>query len=113
MKAGSLIALADACGVGIEWLATGNGVMNPAVPSQRPSTIHTTVTQLEHAPLFATLDMGRLGDAVTAAVAAFTAQNKRPTARQLGQVTALIYDMGDLPEADRAELMALTTPSQK
>jgi DNA-binding phage protein len=94
MKQSVLIALADACGITIEWLAAGRGPMRPTdSPDPGPSS---QPRQNGPEELFATVDMDRLAAAMAGASEAFTRKGTRPSWRRMAQVTALIYDgIGD------------------
>lgn len=99
VRVGALVALAEACGVSLEWLATGRHPMQAhsgqltarSAGSQSPSAVSPAPPR---APtLFSWADMERLGRAVVQAQARFAAAGRAPDARALGQATALLYDI--------------------
>lgn len=108
MKASAMVALAEACGVSLDWLATGHGSMKPGAPeaeeAERP----------RHLEMFGTVDMERMGNAMEITVRAFSARNTNPSWRRVAQVAMLIYDaLGD-PESAPEELAAtLSAPGME
>lgn len=103
MKLSSVLALADACKVSIEWLATGRGPMRPGAnppPAEPPPDSQPSAP----VKLFATIDMERMGLALETTVAAFTARGATPGWRRIAQVAMLIYDVLDEPEGQPKEL---------
>ena len=99
VRVSSLVALASACGVSVEWLATGNGA--PGAGASNVATLSKTSLSAPSPSrsgerpltLFSWADMERLGTAVREAEARFRAANRAPDARALGQATALLYDI--------------------
>ena len=85
LKVGSLVAIADASGLSMEWLATGRGEMVAASPE-------LPVPATEAQPLFASLDMSRMAKAIEMAQDAFKKREPSPDYRRQAQVFALIYD---------------------
>ena len=96
-----LKALADACGVYVEWLLTGQG------PQLRQSGMHEPARLAIFQPnaieppalapdsqksLFATLDMDRMAAALEAADSLFRARGFVPDARRRAQILAILYD---------------------
>ncbi len=110
IKQRALVALADACRVSVEWLATGRGDMHAAwantaawphpVPGEQPdgSTVAAgPVLPLQAAPpppasLFSQMDMDRMAAAIDASDALFRRNNAVPDARRRAQLLALLYD---------------------
>lgn len=99
MKIGTAVALADACGVTLTWLATG-----AQAPTPGPAP-HTEPYPAREPTLFGTLDMERLGNAVAAANAVFNLAGVEPPRRDLGRVTALLYDTPSLTKMTPRELV--------
>jgi transcriptional regulator with XRE-family HTH domain len=77
----ALVALADACGVSIEWLATGRDAAAPAAPA--PSS---------PPPLFSIVDMDLLGGAIDSAEELFRARGAESRGRPFAQIVCLLYD---------------------
>ena len=77
-----LIALAAACGVSVEWLATGQGP-SAAAPAAAPPPAPA---------LFSIVDMELLASAIEGATAAFQARNAEPSGRAFAQIVCLLYD---------------------
>lgn len=92
LKATALAAIADACNVTVEWLAAGRGPMRPGesppapAPEQPPSGP-------KYLPLFGSVDMETMADAIEVATIAFAARNLRPSWRRKAQIYMLIYDI--------------------
>ena len=91
----TLVALAEACGVTVEWLATGQG-SSAAPPAAAPAGPPA---------LFSIVDMELLGSAIEGATAAFAARNAEPAGRAFAQIVCLLYD-----EA-RERMNKLNTPA--
>ena len=83
MRIDTALALAEACGVTLEWLATGK---DPA--PQAPAAAPPSGPQ----PLFQTVNMDMLGAAIDAAAAAFVAQGRSPQGRPFAQIICILYD---------------------
>lgn len=87
MKGPTIVALADACGVTVEWLAAGRGPMRPtdSPPSSR---------RQEDGPakLFATVDMTRLARCLDAVTNAFGPLAPNISTRRKVQIATLLYD---------------------
>lgn len=87
MKRQTVVTLADACGVTIEWLAAGRGPMRPtdSPPSSR---------RQEDGPakLFATVDMTRLARCLDAVTNAFGPKAPNISTRRKVQIATLLYD---------------------
>jgi len=117
-KQRQLVALADACGVSLEWLATGRGEMvssvtvtmrtpdgttsgrvliRPSAPEPPPAGQSVAAATRRKNTLFGTLDMTRMGNALKAAAQAFQDRGVQPSWRRLIQVAAILYDAEDDP----------------
>ena len=83
MRIDTAIALAEACGVTLEWLATGKEAAAQAPAAAPPSGPQ---------PLFQTVNMDMLGAAIDAAAAAFVAQGRSPQGRPFAQIICILYD---------------------
>ncbi len=112
MRRSALVSLAEACGVSIEWLATGRGSMRP---TDRPDVARPEkLGRPAFLELFGTVDMDRMGRALEAAIKAFTERGIPPDWRRLAQVAMLLYDSQIDPDnqAD-AVTRALATQTDK
>lgn len=98
MKLHPLIALAKACGVTLEWLATGKEAPSAPVSAAPAPALPPK--------LFSFADMDQLGAAIDGAQAAFAAQGKIGKGRALAQVACLLYDESKNRAAEAGE----TTP---
>jgi hypothetical protein len=87
MKLGALVALAAACGVTVEWLATGRGPMRPGEPSPVEPTPPATP-----AKLFATLDIDLLAECLATAMDQLQRHSPHPSWGRAVQMAALLYD---------------------
>lgn len=107
MKASAMVALAEATGVSLEWLATGRGPMRPA-DSQPASTLARERPAPEAPPpapaphrLFGQVKIDQLVSAYEAALAASGQTTDR---RLLMHLTVLMYDtLTEAAEAQKAE----------
>ena len=99
-KARVLLAVADATGVRLEWLVAGRGPMRPgAEPAPAPPA--PTAASGTPRPLFATVDIDRLGRALEQAGPLLQAhQGRIPDARRFAQILLLLYD--DLAAAEKS-----------
>jgi len=87
MKASALIALADATGVTLDWLAAGRGPMRPgAAPSAPP------------VPAVAPMNVDRLAEAIRRAQRLYADENRLPSPHRFAQILLLIYDELRAPE---------------
>jgi hypothetical protein len=106
MKAGAMIALAEATGVRLEWLATGTGPMRagdaaPAADSP-PSAARPP-------RLFSIINADRLGAAYAGARQALASRGQHDADPvRVMQITALIYD--SLTETEENPALARTNP---
>lgn len=112
MKASALVSLAQATGVRLEWLATGEGPMRPAEAggdTGQPSRQQLgTPAAAPREPLFSQINADRLADAYVAALQALAARgHTNPEPRRVMQVTILLYD--ELTEAEEDA----PTPAEK
>jgi hypothetical protein len=112
-KRGVLVAIADACGVSLEWLATGRGEMVPSVtmamrtPDGAPAG-HVAVRQRvpEEAPpvrpalpLFGSLDMDRMASCLESAFKLLQDRGAEVSWRRIVQIAAVLYDTEEPPPA--------------
>lgn len=95
MKFQSVLALAEACGVTLEWLATGKEAPSAPIPAPPAPAAPPK--------LFATVDMDLFGAAIDGAQAVFGAKGKVGRGRALAQVSCLLYDEGKIRIADMEE----------
>ena len=84
MKVGTLIALASACGVSLEWLATGKE--DPSAPAPAP-TAPTSPPKL-----FSIVDMDLFGAVITKAISLLTDEGANPEGRAFAQIICILYD---------------------
>ena len=101
MKRAVLVALADACGVSIEWLATGRGEMVATATegmsqtqSQGLTNSPDTVTTPGDKPesLHSVIEFNRLVEANRLTMEAFDKRGIRPTPEQLTRIAVVVYD---------------------
>lgn len=95
MKLGAAVALAEAAGVRLEWLATGEGPRRPleAETVKEPMKPASNAAPDEPRTLFSQIDADRLATAYTTALAALAAHgHQAPEPRRIVQVMTLIYD---------------------
>ena len=90
LKATSLVALSRACGVNVDWLATGEGPMSglpPSAPiaSEKPQNSAPRTA-------FSSINVDRMAAALQAAQTMFADAGGKPTMRELVQVMLLTYD---------------------
>jgi hypothetical protein len=81
MKLSTVLSLAAACGISIDWLVTGRETAPPAAPA--PSAPPA---------LFSIVDMDLLASAIDGATAAFAARGAEPKGRAYAQIICLLYD---------------------
>ena len=94
MKVSFMIAIADACGVNIAWLAAGRG---PMVGSEQaaPDRAASTSPEAQKTGVFSamvTLDHEIMGQAIAEAAIKFNEAGKQPTSTQLATVALALYD---------------------
>lgn len=90
MPTNNLVALADACGVTIEWLATGRGPMRPGeAGSAAPVPPAPTPVSPK---LFSIMEMDLMGECLEAAFDQLRRRNPNPSWRRVAQIAALLYD---------------------
>lgn len=82
-KRGRLVAIARACKVSVEWLATGEN------PPERPAAAPPSPPQL-----FQIVDMSLLEAAIHGARLAFEARGSEPEGENFARVVCLLYDEG-------------------
>jgi hypothetical protein len=85
MKFAAAQALAKACDVTIEWLATGQNSAVLPVPPQPPAAAAP-------APLFQTVHMDMLAAAIAGATKVFAEQQRDPSGRPFAQIVCILYD---------------------
>ena len=90
MRIDTALALAEACGVTLEWLATGKDPAPQAPPAAaaRPPK------------LFSFVDTELLAAAVQGAIGVFEAKGAAIEGRAFGQIVCLLYDEGNQRIAD-------------
>jgi transcriptional regulator with XRE-family HTH domain len=96
MKAAALIALAEACNVSVEWLATGRQP-EPAIPAEPPSPAPPPLSEI-----YAALNIDLFAQALEKAFTLLAERGQVPDWRRLGQVILLVYDQLTSAEAKRA-----------
>jgi Bacteriophage CI repressor helix-turn-helix domain len=84
LKVQALIALAEATGVCLEWLATGHGPM-------RPGAVESSPAEEAVQPVTA-IDIDRLTAAIERATELYDKFEKRPTPRRFARILSIIYD---------------------
>jgi hypothetical protein len=118
----ALVAIADACAVSLEWLATGRGTIGALPSSVSPSDLPKDAQLVDlprqipnewrqrgggadfppphpnrearqpPPPLFSIVDMDLLGGAIDSAVEVLKARGAEPRGRRLAQIACLLYD---------------------
>ncbi len=83
MKATNMVALAKACEVSVEWLATGND----------PASSQSILPAPTEIAMFASINIDQLARAMLTARDQFAARGGNPTWREQAQVVSIIYDM--------------------
>ena len=86
IKLPSLIAIARACAVSLEWLATG------ADPAAAPPA--AAAAPAATPDLFAIVDMDLLGSAIAGATQVLEARGVKAEGRGFAQIVCLLYDEG-------------------
>lgn len=110
MKVQSLAAIADACAVSIEWLATGRGSMVKAeAPSPAPAPAEAPPLSDMPSDLFHTVDVDKLVGCIEAAQEEFARRNRTPSLRRVMQVALVLYDALAAEEAEKASITAVVT----
>ena len=92
MRADNLVALADACGVTVEWLATGRGPMRPGEASPPPPPPPQPPEPDQPPKLFSIVDMDLLGDCMEKAVDLLRIYSPEPSWGRAAQAATLLYD---------------------
>ena len=95
VKSVDLVALADAAGVTVEWLATGRGPMragspSPSAPAQPPAQAPAPAP--EHIPSFTPINVDRLAEAVRRAARLYQERDRVPSPRTYAQILLLLCD---------------------
>lgn len=86
----NLVALAAACGVTVEWLATGHGPMRPGqAPPPEPAPLPAPPVSTK---LFATVDMDLLGECMAIAYEQLQRRSPYPSWGRAAQIATLLYD---------------------
>lgn len=106
IKASNLVALADACGVHIAWLAAGRGPMavDPS-PMEKVQQANDAALEALNGPqpprkpapdrvfsAFVTMDHELLGTAIGEALAKYSEAGRQPNSTQLAAVALALYD---------------------
>lgn len=104
MKPATLVALADACQVSIEWLAAGRGPMlrfeaPPSAPQPQPPVPE----------LFTTLNMDILADCMQVAVERLSRPGRPLPWRDVARITSLLYN--EMVEIEAREAAATVKSS--
>jgi hypothetical protein len=109
MKRQTVVTLADACGVTIEWLAAGRGPMrpsdSPAPPMPEPSSAPPSILD--------NLDFARMVEAMRFALDAYNRRGAPPDPDQLARTLLALYEcLGLPPDSQQPEALAriLTAP---
>ncbi len=102
MKASAMIAIAEACGVSLDWLATGKGPVHPAAPAPPEPSLNPTPEPTRG--LFSTVSIDRLAAALDAVETAFRTHHLEPQTRHRLRLALLMYDALD---SDVSDLNAL------
>lgn len=106
MKATAIAALADACGVTIEWLVAGRGPMQASRPEAVPPAPPAFLK------LFGTVDMDTMAQALEVATLTFHRKGISPSWRRMAQVVTLVYDTLKEPETDAAVMDRLLSEAE-
>ena len=118
MKVSTLLTLAEACGVRLEWLAIGRHPMRdePVSPSPpAPPPLKTSATAARSSEtgvaqaLFSWADVEQLGASVLAAIGVFRRAGRALEPRALGQAVALLYDAA----SDQSQESSQSVPEQE
>ena len=99
IKSADLVALADATGVRIEWLATGRGPMRADTQESIPPT---PAPAPERGRTFTPLNVDHLAEAIRRAERLYQDQNRVPSPRIYAQILLLLCDEIAAAEKDRA-----------
>ena len=118
MKVGTALAIAQACGVRLEWLLLGRHPMREesgkpsaedAVALQTSPAASTTFGTAALPPLFSWADVEQLGASVLAAIGVFRRAGRALEPRALGQAVALLYDAA----SDQSQESSQSVPEQE
>ena len=104
MKASAMIDLARACGVSLDWLATGADSPSRAAPPKPAEPDRG---------LFASVQIDKLTDCMKAAKSVLARRGIKADMRHLVQVAVLLYDAVDPPEESSFEIASSTHPTEK
>lgn len=93
VKSADLVALADATGVRVEWLAAGRGPMRASSPEAAPlSQVEGPAASREPALAFTPANVDRLTEAIRRAQRLYAEENRLPSPRRFAQILLLLYD---------------------
>jgi transcriptional regulator with XRE-family HTH domain len=121
VPADAIAKIAHACAVEAKWLLTGEGrmaryevgdtteegleVVATFMPFEKPADAPATRSVQPNDPLFSTVDMKRMGTAVSIVNAAFQNKGGRPDSMREARILTFIYD--SLAKQSEAELRTL------
>ncbi len=109
MKLPAIVAISDACGVTVEWLATGRGPMRQGESPRDIQEVPVTAppARPDDRGLFNSIHIDKLAGCIEAAQDEFARRQQTPPMRRVLQVALVLYDA---LEAEEAEAKAAKPP---
>ena len=91
MKMQTIVTLADACGITIEWLAAGRGPMRPSDSPAPPPAARPASDPTEPQSILDNLDLPRMVQAMRFALDAYNRRATPPDPDQLTRIVLALY----------------------